>query len=281
MRTGIIFSIILHGAVFSLAYITVPSLVRLDRIPDPEIIEVELVTIDDVNRVPEELVRRQPEPEKPKPKPEPEQPKPEPKAEPEPVKVAEAPPPPDAVPPPPEKKPEVKKEQPKPKPAPKPIAAPKVKPKPPKKFDDRKIAALIDKSLKQQEETQEAKEKKLAAAVANSQVVSLDAKRMTATLVAVVQAQVHKCWSLDPGLKGLQDMHVRIEVELNPDGTIRGWPEFDQGAKSRMRDEGPYRAFAESAQRAILRCAPYELPREMYSEWRNLALNFDPREMVN
>jgi hypothetical protein len=37
---------------------------------------------------------------------------------------------------------------------------------------------------------------------------------------------------------------------------------------------------AESARRAVLRCAPYSLPAEKYDAWREVIINFDPRELL-
>jgi len=40
-------------------------------------------------------------------------------------------------------------------------------------------------------------------------------------------------------------------------------------------------AAAEAASRAIYQCAPYNLPAKRYSDWRDINLRFDPREMMN
>jgi colicin import membrane protein len=36
---------------------------------------------------------------------------------------------------------------------------------------------------------------------------------------------------------------------------------------------------AESARRAILRCQPYRLPIAKYDVWKDVEVNFDPRDM--
>jgi outer membrane biosynthesis protein TonB len=282
MRTGIVFSALLHVVAFALGYLAWPALRREMDAPDPQILEVELVSIDSVNRVPAELVREEPSPPTPEPKPEPE-PQPQPPPEPAPVKLAEASLPPPLEPPPVEKpalKPPQKEAL---KPAPKPIAQPKAKPKPPQRFDADRVAALIDKSLKAQAQSQPAQQDKLAAAVRASQPASLDGKRLTATLAAVLKAQVTRCWALDPGMRDIDNMQVQILVQFNEDGTIIGMPQIAPAFQQRFNDpaQAPFRVFAESARRAVQRCAPYDLPREMYAEWRNVQLNFDPREVIN
>ena len=40
------------------------------------------------------------------------------------------------------------------------------------------------------------------------------------------------------------------------------------------------RLSAESAVRAVRRCAPYNLPPEKYDSWREILMTFDPREIL-
>jgi hypothetical protein len=39
------------------------------------------------------------------------------------------------------------------------------------------------------------------------------------------------------------------------------------------------RAAADSARRAVMRAAPYNLPRDKYDTWSTVIVNFDPSEM--
>ena len=43
-----------------------------------------------------------------------------------------------------------------------------------------------------------------------------------------------------------------------------------------MASDPVYRAFAESAVRAVRACSPLKLPPESYQQWRNVIFNFDP-----
>jgi len=50
----------------------------------------------------------------------------------------------------------------------------------------------------------------------------------------------------------------------------------------KMRRDPYFRAAAESALRAVQnpRCSPLRLPPSKYRLWRNMTLEFDPREML-
>jgi hypothetical protein len=37
----------------------------------------------------------------------------------------------------------------------------------------------------------------------------------------------------------------------------------------------------EAGRRALIRCSPYELPREKYGQWRNIEVVFNPEGMVS
>ena len=86
-----------------------------------------------------------------------------------------------------------------------------------------------------------------------------------------LDAQIQKCWSMpvmkgDPGEGGL----ARIRVKLLPDGSLESPPMIMD------KPAGPKGlVFAESAARAIQKCAPYRLPPEQYLAWKDLTLYFD------
>jgi hypothetical protein len=71
---------------------------------------------------------------------------------------------------------------------------------------------------------------------------------------------------------------VDFDVSLNPDGSVAHSTQLT--AQSSGGD--PYfRAAAEAARRAIYTCAPYKLPADRYSQWREIGdFRFDPRQMM-
>ena len=90
-------------------------------------------------------------------------------------------------------------------------------------------------------------------------------------LPGMLDSQIQKCWSMpvmkgDPGEGGL----ARIRVKLLPDGMLESPPAIMD------KPAGPKGlVFAESAARAITKCAPYKLPPEQYESWKDVTLYFD------
>ena len=71
---------------------------------------------------------------------------------------------------------------------------------------------------------------------------------------------------------------VRLRVSFNPDGTVTGRPEVQN-----PRGDSNFQVLANSAVRAVMRCSAeggVRLPRERYETWREVVLNFDPKEMM-
>jgi hypothetical protein len=103
----------------------------------------------------------------------------------------------------------------------------------------------------------------------------------TADLADAIKGQIRPCWHLTVmGAPDANDLVVDFDLRLNPDGTIMGQPQLSGNSASAMGN--PYtRAAAEAASRAINQCMPYKLPAARYSEWRDITLRFDPREMMN
>ena len=89
-----------------------------------------------------------------------------------------------------------------------------------------------------------------------------------------LRGQIAKCWNVPAGVEDAQNLRVTVKMKLSPSGEIEGAPEVSGGGSS-----GIERAAVESARRAVLRCAPYNLPQEKYETWADVVVNFDPSEM--
>ncbi|MDA0240484.1 MAG: energy transducer TonB, partial [Proteobacteria bacterium] len=79
---------------------------------------------------------------------------------------------------------------------------------------------------------------------------------------------------------GAGGLAVEIKMQLALDGNVLRAGVVDQ---TRMLTDGFYRAAAESALRAVSResrCTPLKLPRDDFEVWRDLVINFDPREVI-
>jgi hypothetical protein len=97
-------------------------------------------------------------------------------------------------------------------------------------------------------------------------------QQLTASELDAVRSQIAGCWYLDPGKKGADTMIVEIAVTLAPDATVQSATIVDN---SRMSDP-VYRAAAEAAQRAVLKCHQLQLPLDKYDLWKNTTFRFNP-----
>ena len=86
-------------------------------------------------------------------------------------------------------------------------------------------------------------------------------------------ADVAGCWYLDPGVDPASVPVVEIHVELLPDGSVQSAEIVDA---PRMATDASFRATAQAALRAILKCSPLKLPRDKYQTWKSTTFRFDP-----
>ena len=102
--------------------------------------------------------------------------------------------------------------------------------------------------------------------------------RLTASQEALldqaVRDGVSPCWRVLSGGQGADATVVRLRVQLNADGTVRGEPQVLQGQST------PYfAAAADTAKRAVMQCQPFNLPSQWYSIWASMVWRFDPKDM--
>lgn len=90
-----------------------------------------------------------------------------------------------------------------------------------------------------------------------------------------LRGQIQRCWNIIPGMAGAEDVRVRVTMRLNPNGEIDGQPQVSASGGP----EGTQRSLSGGALRAVMRCAPYQLPAEKYETWSEVVVNFDPSQM--
>ncbi len=266
IKLGLVVSILFHAAVIYVASVGLPVFSREFPTP-PRPIPVELIDIEEFTRQKEPEKQARPE---------------EQKASPTPARRLAQTRPDDAVPMPdvtPKEKPDqdlIKRKT---------LTAtvtPNTKPRPPSTFDTSKIAALIDKSIKDTTpEIDFTREKLLEEAVAASQVQEIDARVRTASYEDYIRGKMLGCWSVPAGAPDAADMEVTLVFALTPERKSIGAPSIRE--QNRMFQPGNeyYKIFAESAARAIRLCEPYgNLPKQYYDEWKDWELIFSPREML-
>lgn len=242
----------------------------------------------------------QPEPTPPAPVPEPEPPPPQPTPAPQ-VAMLEPPPTPVVRPTPPPPPAPVVAAPPKPKTkpdAPKVVATPKPKAKPdaPKQapaFDPTAMAALLDRTRQPTPAPTPTPAPKQATptpaqaqAAAPPPVISptpTPARDVPLAISAIdaFRAQVEKCWLIPAGARDAQNLRVTLRLFMTQDGNLLRPPEVLDGARMKRAGEETFRAAAESAVRAVQRCAPYRmLPVQKYDTWREIELTFDPSKVL-
>ena len=91
-------------------------------------------------------------------------------------------------------------------------------------------------------------------------------------LASLLSRAVGQCWNVPAGIAGLENVVVRLEVRLNRDGTLVGTPKVTNS------DNFPaFGLVADSAVRAMIACAPYALPPDMYEGgWEHIVFAFRP-----
>ena len=141
-------------------------------------------------------------------------------------------------------------------------------------FDSNNIAALIDKSKVESAETNKKLDK-----ITQNQDKDMNFGRLTLSEEDALKAQIFGCWSIPLGLPFNEDLLVRIKLQLKPDGSIIKTEILDHARMNRPGQKF-YKVLAESALRAIRLCQPLRVPSTGYERWKNMQLNFDPREML-
>jgi hypothetical protein len=172
----------------------------------------------------------------------------------------------------PKKKAEAKPEKPKAKPKPKP--APQAEKKRDVNVD--RMAALLNKlpDAAREARTEDAPpdmpRKNVKGQSSGTQMT------MAVNEIDALRAKIAQCWNPPPGGLGADAIIVKLRLQLNEDGSLIGYPTVANSGFSPF-----FQAAADSAVRAVYQCQPYELPSEKYAVWRDMILNFDPRQMYS
>jgi colicin import membrane protein len=164
----------------------------------------------------------------------------------------------------PEKKTEQKAEVPTPPKRPEP-------PKPQPKFNASRIAALLDKRDPQRHSaTGDTLSMKPSMGLPTGRAASL-----TQSEIDALRARIQQCWNPPAGLADARDLIVVVRIRFNQDGSLSADPTL-----SNSGTHPTFQVAAESALRAVRRCAPYSfMPIAKYDVWKDVEVTFDPRDM--
>jgi hypothetical protein len=231
------------------------------------------------------------------------QPAPAPPPPPPDLKTAETPP---SPPPPPAEPAPAKPEPPPPAPPPKPTAeetpapAPPVRPKetPPPKPKVDPLAKILEKDKDElAKPTKPAFDRSAIAKLIGQTKTNADptptgatpqglpdqhAERMSPSLAAALDAWLTdaylNCWTPPPTMPQGDRYIAEVRVDFNPDGTLAATPEL-----LNPPTDPAWRAHAESAVRAVLKCNPLHVPPQYapyFEQWRTKTVHFDPESAL-
>jgi outer membrane biosynthesis protein TonB len=137
-------------------------------------------------------------------------------------------------------------------------------------FNEDKIAALLTK----EKPTGGGAKRSTEEATLGGDKTSSGTK-LTQSEMDALRGQVERCWNVPAGALEAESLQVSIKFKLDRAGQLEGAAEILSGGDGSTIA----RAAAESARRAVIQCAPYNLPADKYEAWADVIVHFDPHEM--
>lgn len=105
-------------------------------------------------------------------------------------------------------------------------------------------------------------------------------KPMSLSETDAIRSQFIPCWHAPAGAKDAANLAVRVKVQLQQDGTVLG-AQISPDQSSRYSSDTYFRAAADAAVRAVHKCSPLKnLPADKYGTWKDMEINFDPKDML-
>jgi hypothetical protein len=92
-----------------------------------------------------------------------------------------------------------------------------------------------------------------------------------AGIAQTVRTCIHSKWK--PVQNSPPNMIVKVRLRFNADGRLAEPPTV-----ANQKDDPAFRAVSENAVKAVRECEPFKLPKDKYEMWKDMVLNFDPRE---
>jgi outer membrane biosynthesis protein TonB len=162
-------------------------------------------------------------------------------------------------------------------------------PTPEKKFEKTidRIALLLDRSKTTPSPNPQSPRPQARAAPAGPQATAGGREERQLTIREIdairliIQRQIESCWDVPAGARDAADLAVKVSFSLNRDGSLAHHPVVESDPRAEAAGGPFYRAAAESARRAVLKCTPLTgLPPDSYEYWRDVTLNFNPQQIL-
>ncbi|MFN3688359.1 MAG: hypothetical protein ACK4UM_16205, partial [Salinarimonas sp.] len=96
-------------------------------------------------------------------------------------------------------------------------------------------------------------------------------------LIGLINSQLRACWDAPLAAQSMSNPPVAVvRFSLSPEGGLTAGPDLVNSSSDPL-----FGAVADSALRAVQRCAPLRIPAQFapyYDDWRTLSVNFNPLE---
>jgi colicin import membrane protein len=140
------------------------------------------------------------------------------------------------------------------------------------KFDADKIAALLDKRDPQRNAAT-GEELNLAPTLGAS---TGNAAKLSQSEIDALRQRLISLWNPPVGIQNPQDFVIRIRIQLGKDRKLSAPPVVLSTGTGTL-----YNSARDSAVRAVFQAQPFDMLKpEHYETWKDMEMNFDPRDMV-
>ena len=115
--------------------------------------------------------------------------------------------------------------------------------------------------------------------ITQSEDKSMRLTKLSVTTEYSIQMQYKDCWSPPIGGEYKKNNYlVTVKLDLEKNGRVNSREILE---RNRMGTDRKFRIFAESVDRAVLKCNPIRnLPLKSYENWKTMILRFNPEGMM-
>ena len=90
---------------------------------------------------------------------------------------------------------------------------------------------------------------------------------------------LQRCWNVPAGLRDASNLRVVVGAALGASGDVINVS--IRLIEPSPAPDGRFEQLFEATRRAIIRCSPFDLPREKYAQWRNIEVVANPEGIVS
>ena len=103
-------------------------------------------------------------------------------------------------------------------------------------------------------------------------------KKEIQAIMNLLMNQINNNWTRPPAIKGYENLVIKIDIYLNPNGSVYSIVESNS-AKKLVEENKHLKPLLDSAIRAIKKSSPFEgIQKYSYNKWKKNTINFRPFE---